>query len=142
MHHEISIGGNDTQSVCFWLGVECGTAKILAIANDFTLGFVNSELEKVSEYWRETCSTSTIATPSPEFDELVNKWLKKQAVYLTRTNRMGPVCPIRNQLQDAMGYALFEPEKAKEYFFDVFKTQESSGYIKQWHTTNGAKPTR
>lgn len=140
MHHALSVPSNQTKTVCFGLGVEGSYKKIENFASSFTLEFVNDELAKVGAYWQNICDESYISTNNPEFDELVNKWLKKQVVYLTRTNRMGPVCPIRNQLQDAMGYGIIKPQLAKEYFFDVFKTQNTNGYIKQWHTTNGAKP--
>ena len=140
MHHEFSLATNQSKTICFALGVEASTEKIAAFSERFTADFVNSELQKVSAYWQDICEESTIKTSDAEFDELVNKWLKKQVVYLTRTNRMGPTCPVRNQLQDAMGYGLIKPELAKEFFYDVFVTQRSDGYIKQWHNTNGAKP--
>ena len=55
---------------------------------------------------------------------------------------MGTYCPVRNQLQDAMGYSLIDPKGAIPYMLAVLKRQEKSGYIKQWYMTDGSAPTK
>ncbi len=136
--HNVRLAKGEEKSLCFAIGVEKSLERIIDFSENFTVEFVSTELCKVNKYWQDITEKSKITTPDKLFDELANKWIKKQIVYLTRTNRMGTLCPVRNQLQDAMGYALFEPLKAKEFIYEVLKTERSDGYIKQWHTTNGA----
>lgn len=138
MQHIAVLNSYETKTICFAIGVESQQKKISNFDRDFNIDFIENELLKSKEYWKSISEICTVNTPDSDLNIFVNLWIKKQIVYLTRTNRMGTICPIRNQLQDAMGYSLFEPQKAKDFMYDVFSTQRSNGYIKQWHTTNGA----
>jgi cellobiose phosphorylase len=97
-------------------------------------------LEKVERNWREISGVFTVETPDADVDAFMNYWLKKQIVLQTRTNRMSNYCPIRNQLQDALGYALVDAAGAAEYMISVMKGQEKNGAIKQWIMTDGSPP--
>lgn len=136
MQHIVSLEAGEEKEICFSLGAEVKEGEILTLANQFTSGLVNQALVESENYWTETCANSEIQSPNPEFDALINFWLKKQIVLLTRLNRRGDVCPIRNQLQDAMGYSLIAPEEAKQFMFNVFSLQRKDGYIKQWRSTS------
>ena len=139
MQHIMKLKSGETKTVCFEVGVTNGKEKIADFEKTFTLQFVENELLKTKKHWCSISDTNTVCTPNADFNEFTNLWVKKQIVYLTRTNRLGNYCPKRNQLQDAMGYSLFEPQKAKEYMYKVFATQRSDGYVKQWYFTNGNK---
>ncbi|MBW4084603.1 3-O-beta-D-glucopyranosyl-beta-D-glucuronide phosphorylase [Paenibacillus sp. S150] len=91
-------------------------------------------------YWERISGTFRVATPDANVDAFMNVWLKKQIVMQTRTNRMSNYCPIRNQLQDALGYALIDPSGAAEYMISVLKGQETGGFIQQWIMTDGSPP--
>ena len=97
-------------------------------------------LVQVENHWDEISSTFEITTPNANVDYFMNYWLKKQIVLQTRTNRMSNYCPIRNQLQDALGYALVDAAGASEYMVSVLQRQERSGFIKQWIMTDGSPP--
>ena len=135
MQHVISLEAGQEKSICFSVGAEIREEKIHELANQFSQELVNLELAESTEYWEHICQSSTIETPNNEFNMLINTWLKKQIVFLTRLNRIGDVCPVRNQLQDAMGYSIFAAEEAKQYMYDVFALQRSDGYIRQWRRT-------
>lgn len=79
-------------------------------------------------------------TPDENLNAFGNYWLKKQITLLTRQNRGSSYCPVRNQLQDAMGYAMLLPKEAESYLFDAMKLQQKNGFIQQWHDTTGAPP--
>ena len=136
MQHIVSLKSGEKKEICFSIGAEVYEKDILAIANQFTVDLVNQALKDSEVYWKDICANSEIQSPNPEFNALINLWLKKQIVFLTRLNRKGDVCPIRNQLQDAMGYSLIEPEEAKKFMKDVFSLQRKDGYIKQWRSTS------
>jgi len=98
---------------------------------------IGKELEKVEELWKKRCDNFMVNTGNNDLDTLVNYWFKKQVTYLSRTNRLDCSSPVRNELQDSMGYAFCEPYEALEIVKCVMKRQFMSGYIKQWNIHNG-----
>ncbi|MCL6456733.1 MAG: hypothetical protein K6T85_01885 [Gorillibacterium sp.] len=100
----------------------------------------DSLFTEVEQHWEQISRTFRVTTPDPHVDYFMNYWLKKQIVLQTRTNRMSNYCPIRNQLQDALGYALVDAPGASEYMISVLKGQARSGFIKQWIMTDGSAP--
>lgn len=98
---------------------------------------VQQELCKVEALWKKRCDNFMVNTGNKELDILVNYWFKKQVTYLSRTNRLDCSSPVRNELQDTMGYAFCEPIEAVEIVKRVMKRQYMNGYIKQWNIHNG-----
>lgn len=94
----------------------------------------------VEQVWADRCGAFLVETPDAGVNAFMNFWLKKQIVLQTRTNRMSNYCPIRNQLQDALGYALVDAPGAAGYMVSVLKGQERSGFIRQWIMTDGSPP--
>lgn len=103
-------------------------------------GVVEKELRKVEEYWEGVSNQFIIETPDKNLDYLVNYWLKKQVTLMARNNRLSVYCPVRNQLQDAMGYSMIDTKIAEELMIKVIKRQEKNGFIKQWYMTDGSAP--
>lgn len=136
-HNELNIEKNTSDSVTYILGVEKDESKILNMYNDMPQ--FSHELKKSEDKWERILGSTLVKTENEEFDYMVNYWLKKQIVYLVRHNRGGVYCPVRNQLQDAMGYAVIDPEEALKYGLDVLRTQNENGHLKQWHMTDGSK---
>lgn len=98
---------------------------------------IQEELKKVEELWKKRCDNFMVKTGHSDLDTLVNYWFKKQVTYLSRTNRLDCSSPVRNELQDTMGYAFSEPAEAMEIVKRVMARQHMSGYIKQWNIHNG-----
>lgn len=124
--------------------LEAGAAvtkeQVLERKRTFGRESVEKELESVENAWEKMLDTFSMETPDENLNAFGNYWLKKQITLLTRQNRGSSYCPVRNQLQDAMGYAMFQPKEAEKYLFDVMKLQKKSGFIRQWHDTTGASP--
>lgn len=99
---------------------------------------VEKELQKVEALWKKRCDRFKVKTENSDLDTLVNYWFKKQVTFLSRTNRLDCSSPVRNELQDTMGYAFCEPYEAFEIVKKVMKRQFMSGYIKQWNIHGGA----
>ena len=97
------------------------------------------EVYNKAQKYRETHYRGyAIDTPYKEVNYLFNKWLPKQIIYLTRLNRGSAYCPVRNQLQDALGYSMLDPFGALEFALEVLREQHADGYLKQWHMTDGS----
>ena len=103
-------------------------------------GAVEEELERVEAYWAGNSQTFTVNTPDENLNYFVNYWLKKQVVLMAKNNRLSVYCPVRNQLQDAMGYGMLDGQGAAELMLKVMKSQETNGFIQQWYMTDGSAP--
>lgn len=120
--------------VGFILGV---TAEKCMVSDEININ-IDNEFEKVCNLWKNRCKNHIFRTGYKTLDLLTNYWLKKQVVYLASTNRLSASSPVRNELQDAMGYAFVEPEKAFEIMKRVLARQQTDGYIKQWNLHDGS----
>ena len=99
---------------------------------------ISREWEELRAQWKAYENALMIETPDKMLDAMVNYWVKKQVILLTRLNRMSTYCPVRNQLQDALGYSVVEPEKALEFALRVLRRQQYDGFLKQWYMTDGS----
>ncbi len=142
MQHTFVLGAGESKTVNFAVGAAVTKDEMRAVKAKMTPEYVELEMQKADARFEAMTSSFKISTPNEAFDHLVNYWFKKQSAMLTRQNRMGTYCPIRNQLQDTMGYSIVEPEEAVPYMIKLVSRQEKSGYTKQWYMTNGAKPQK
>lgn len=126
------------------LYLEAGAAvsreEILDRKRSFSREQAARELQETEAYWERMLGGFYMETPDENLNAFGNYWLKKQVTLLTRQNRGSSYCPVRNQLQDAMGYAMVCPEEAIQYLLDVTRLQRKDGFIQQWHDTAGAAP--
>jgi len=103
-------------------------------------GAIEEEFRKVEKHWGKKSGIFEVNTPDENLNYFMNYWLKKQISLMARNNRLSFYCPIRNQLQDAMGYSILDIHGAEELFFKLIKRQEANGYIQQWYMTDGSAP--
>lgn len=138
MQHRIALAPGGEFTCHFRLGIAGGIEEIISARRVLNADTI-AAMEKASEaYWNELCGGWRVETPDENINSFANYWLKKQVTLLTRQNRGGVYCPVRNQLQDALGYALVQPHEAKKFVFDVLRLQQQSGFIKQWYMTDGS----
>ena len=138
LHHRLIIGPGEERTLRFVVGC-AGSAGEAAVASRGLAGESwSEELERTEAYWAELTDTFRIDTPDVNVNAFVNHWLKKQIVIQTRTNRMSNYCPVRNQLQDALGYAMIDPAGAADYMLSVLRGQRRDGSVKQWIMTDGS----
>lgn len=129
-----------TYDIALELGTTVTKAEIADRKKAFSQEKLQADVEKMEAYWESEFSNFHIKTPDDNINYFANYWLQKQATLLTRQNRGSSYCPIRNQLQDAMGYAVVQPEKAKPFLVDILKVQNQDGFVQQWHDTTGVPP--
>ena len=135
MEHRFDINGGE--EISFSLIVS--SAKSLEEAEQFAKNLnIDHEYEKTRGLWEKRISSFIIETPDENLNYMVNYWVKKQTVFLSRLNRLSTYCPVRNQLQDALGYSLIEPEEALKTALRVTARQMSDGFLKQWYMTDGS----
>ncbi|WP_310603374.1 GH36-type glycosyl hydrolase domain-containing protein [Anaerosporobacter sp.] len=137
---DITIPAGEKVTLHLEAGAALDKAEIIARKDVFDQKAIQQAEAETDSYWKEAIAGFYLETPDKNLNAFGNYWLKKQITLLTRQNRGSSYCPVRNQLQDALGYAMIQPEKAETYILDVMKLQNSNGFIQQWHDTTGAPP--
>ncbi|EFM10461.1 glycosyltransferase 36 [Paenibacillus curdlanolyticus YK9] len=142
LQHALSIepGGSETIHLvmgCARTPEEAAETRVRLLESGF-----DGMLEAVDRYWNTISNTFTVETPDRDLNAFMNHWLKKQIDLQTRTNRMSTYCPIRNQLQDAMGFSMIDPDGALAAMEAVLSGQSRSGFIQQWIMTDGSPPSK
>ncbi|UQZ35569.1 hypothetical protein C2I18_19820 [Paenibacillus sp. PK3_47] len=140
LQHGIKLQPGEKNVIRFVVGCAHSQEEIAASRAELWAAGAGALLREVEEHWERTGSMFQVETPDEHVNAFMNIWLKKQIVMQTRTNRMTNYCPVRNQLQDALGYALVDPAGAAEYMISVLQGQETSGFIQQWIMTDGSPP--
>ena len=101
-------------------------------------------LDQVREAWDRLLGATTVTTPDPLFDAMVNRWL----LYQTLSCRLwakagfyqaGGATGYRDQLQDAMALAWAEPSTLRAQIVLCASRQFPQGDVQHWwHTPGGA----
>ncbi len=135
-HFRVRLAPGASERIRFTAGCARERAEVEALQAEFP--DFDAEYGRVCRLWEERCAAFTVRTEDPVLDHLMNRWFKKQAVYLSRTNRCDPYQSVRSQMQDGMAYALIEPEEVLKLALDVLKNQREDGYIKEWTMADGS----
>lgn len=142
MQFDIELKPGEEREISFLFGGFITLDAVKKIKDAFNWEFVARTHKALTEKWNGIFDKFTVSTPNKEFDALINYWLKKQSMLLARLNRMGTYCPIRNRLQDTMGYGFTEPEEAAGMMLKLIARQQHSGFLQQWYMTDGSKPVK
>lgn len=134
--HKLQISAFGKSTVCFMAGAAQTEHEISACIHKASS--FEETLEHTEQVFIRELAPLQIHTEFADLNEFVNAWAKKQVVYLASHNRGGVYCPVRNRLQDAMGYAVLNPTAAWKIARSVLRRQRSDGYLKQWYMTDNS----
>ncbi len=140
LQFDFTLKAGEEKVINILAGVAKDISDVQSLKNEYL--DVEKQLNEIRSLWDKRISSFTVGTPDDNLNALVNVWLKKQAVFLGKMNRASTYCPVRNQLQDAMGYAMIDPDDAFEIVCNVMKNQHSNGYLKGWVMTDGSAPQK
>ncbi len=133
LHHTIELEPGATKTIGFVIGIERNEDDVAALRKEYTdTAYIDAELAKVRAEEETYRSKVCIETPDTTLNAFFNYWLQKQVVFQSRLNRLAGGFPIRNQLQDCMGFALLDPTAALDYLRTRIPLQNADGYLRQW----------
>ena len=140
-HYKIALAPGESVQLHVVGGAAVSMEEIEALrAQSARPGYWDAELAAAEQHWDEVSKVFTIATPDADLNALANFWLKKQATFMGRNDRGHVVVPVRNLLQDALGYSLLDPEYAISRMATYASWQRADGFLWQWCTLDGSTP--
>jgi len=141
---EFVVGAGETAGFTFVLGHADNADAALELARRWRQRDVPEALAQVRGFWDELLGRLQVRTPDPLFDAMVNRWL----IYQTLACRLwskagfyqaGGAFGFRDQLQDAMAFALTDPPRLREQILVNAARQFPEGDVQHWwHMPGGA----
>ena len=135
--------GEGTQRV-FLLGYAGTDDAARALAAQAALVTAVQRLKHVIHKWTVLLGATTVKTPDPLFDAMVNRWLLYQTVACRLWAKAGfyqagGATGFRDQLQDAMALAWAEPDLLRQQIVLGASRQFAQGDVQHWwHAPGGA----
>lgn len=138
--HVVTLAPGESFANAYQAGVETGLDAMRAHAASLTVSAVERDLAAVRARWDAVREVVRVETPDPAIDHFVNGWVKKQMIWQTECRRNAGAYPIRNVLQDAMGYSFLDPVAALAHAREILGLQRRDGSVDQWVMAHPSLP--
>ncbi|MDO9360402.1 MAG: glucoamylase family protein, partial [Polaromonas sp.] len=134
-------------TVSFLLGHAVDAPQAEQLARHWQDKDVAQALQEVQRYWSDLLGKIEVHTPDPLFDAMANRWL----LYQTLTSRLwskagfyqaGGAFGFRDQLQDAMAFALVDPQRLRDQILLNASRQFPEGDVQHWWHAPGGEGVR
>lgn len=132
LHHRLVMEPGESADLGYCYGVAKDAAAVRDLQARFTIDAIESERGALARSYQRVSEDLSIHTPDAVLNGFANHWLPKQVIFQSRKNRLSGAFPIRNQLQDCMGYSLLDPAGAADYLLSRVPLQQANGYLRQW----------
>jgi cyclic beta-1,2-glucan synthetase len=141
---EFTLGAGESASFTFMLGHADDGEAAMQLARRWQQHDVPEALAQARGFWDELLGRLQVRTPDPLFDALVNRWLMYQTLVCRLWSKAGfyqagGAFGFRDQLQDAMAFALTDPARLREQILVNAARQFPEGDVQHWwHMPGGA----
>jgi len=144
---DLSLAPGQSLEFAFVLGHAANAPAAELLARQSLSKNIEQALIGVKNYWTGLLEKIQVHTPDPLFDALVNRWL----IYQTLTSRLwskagfyqaGGASGFRDQLQDAMAFATFEPARLRAQILLNASRQFIAGDVQHWWHAPGGEGVR
>ncbi|MGO4394810.1 glucoamylase family protein [Variovorax sp. M-6] len=141
---EFSLAAGASASFSFMLGQADDAEAAMQLARRWQQRDVAEALAQARGFWDELLGRLQVRTPDPLFDAMVNRWLMYQTLACRLWAKAGfyqagGAFGFRDQLQDAMAFALTDPARLREQILVNAARQFPEGDVQHWwHMPGGA----
>ncbi len=138
------LAGGATLEKVFLLGYGETVEAASALATEAAALSASTRLTQVVQGWQQLLGASTVRTPDPLFDAMVNRWLLYQTVSCrlwakSGFYQAGGATGFRDQLQDALALAWAAPIMLRQQIVLAASRQFEAGDVQHWwHDPLGA----
>ena len=138
------LAAGDTVERVFLLGYAANPEAARQLAATAAAIPAVQRMEQARTTWDRLLGATTVKTPDPLFDAMVNRWLMYQTVVCRLWAKAGfyqagGATGFRDQLQDAMALAWAAPEMLREQIVVCASRQFAEGDVQHWwHAPLGA----
>ncbi|MCC5846589.1 MAG: hypothetical protein JJU29_00735 [Verrucomicrobia bacterium] len=141
LQYKLELAAGAETSISFVAGAAVSPDAAAKACTDLrTPNAVETAFQATEAAWQALEAKVQVNTGDPQIDRYINRWGKKELVWMARLWRNGISTPWRNELQDAMGYSLIDPDAARPFLDAVTSIQKPDGYLRVWNTRAGEKP--
>lgn len=140
----MDLGAGATSQCVFILGYADNADESLQLARKSAAQGSALRSEQLAQRWDQLLGATTVETPDPLFDAMVNRWLLYQAVSCrlwakSGFYQAGGATGFRDQLQDAMALAWAAPDMLRAQIVLCASRQFAAGDVQHWwHAPGGA----
>jgi cyclic beta-1,2-glucan synthetase len=140
----VTLPAGDTAERVFLLGYAESPDAARRLATTAATVSAVKRLGRVRAHWDHLLGATTVRTPDPLFDALVNRWLLYQTVSCRLWAKAGfyqagGATGFRDQLQDAMALSWAAPDMLREQILVAASRQFPEGDVQHWwHAPGGA----
>lgn len=140
---DLTIQAGQRLNLTFMLGYAADAEQAEQLAQAWQTKDAAQALNSVKAHWSGLLEKIQVQTPDPLFDALMNRWL----LYQTLTSRLwakagfyqaGGAFGFRDQLQDAMAFAISDPQRLYDQIVLNASRQFPEGDVQHWwHAPSG-----
>jgi len=140
----VALGAGESAQCVFLLGFAVNPDAARALATQAIIVDPAERLARARTRWDELLGATTVRTPDPLFDAMVNRWLLYQTVSCRLWAKAGfyqagGAFGFRDQLQDAMALAWSAPDMLRAQILLNASRQFREGDVQHWwHAPTGA----
>ena len=140
----ISIAAGETAECVFLLGFGATPTDARQLATTAATQSPTERLDATRMHWDGLLGATTVKTPDPLFDAMVNRWLLYQTIACRLWAKAGfyqagGAFGFRDQLQDAMALAWAAPDMLRRQILLNASRQFAEGDVQHWwHAPTGA----
>ena len=140
----ITLSAGESAECVFLLGFGANPDEARQLATTAAIVPATARLDAARKAWDELLGATTVTTPDPLFDAMVNRWLLYQTVSCRLWGKAGfyqagGAFGFRDQLQDAMALAWCAPQLLRQQIVLNASRQFAEGDVQHWwHAPTGA----
>lgn len=138
--HTVTLAPGESFTNAYQAGTELNLDGVRAHAAALSVPAAEEKLSAVRARWEAVRDVLRIETPDTNIDHFINGWVKKQMIWQTECRRNAGAYPIRNVLQDAMGYSFLDPVAALGHAREILGLQRRDGSVDQWVMAHPSLP--